>query len=194
MRNRVIAATALLLASQTAFAESRGGHVDIYYVPSADFEIDIPGFGSGSDDGDGFGFKGLIPADNLAITAGYQSVGYDESGIDFDQLRIGVGMVGPTTSGVFVEYIDADLADAPADGFGIQGRLAGEQFYAQVGYVTLDDDSEKIAGPEFLFGIAIGGDESVGGFIDLRKTMLEGDESNVEYEFTDVRIGLRIKF
>jgi hypothetical protein len=193
MRLRIIAATTLLLASQSAFAEPRG-HVDVYYIPSADLDITIPGFGSGSDDGDGFGFKGLIPANNLAVTAEYQSESYDESGIDFDQLRIGVGMIGPTTSGVFVEYIDADLADAPADGFGIHGRLAGEQFYAQVGYVSLDDDSETIAGPEFLVGVAIAGNESVGGFIDLRKSMLEGADSNVEYEFTDVRIGLRIKF
>ena len=193
MRTRFIAAAVLALLSQPALAQT-GGHVDIYYIPSADLDLEVPGFGSGSDDGDGFGFKGLVPADTIAITGEYQSTSYDESGIDFDQLRVGVGLIGPSTSGLFVEYIDADLDGAAADGFGLHGRLAGEQFYAQIGYIELKDDFETSSGPEFLVGLAIAGNESMGGFIDLRKSMLKGDESDVEYEFTDIRIGLRIKF
>ena len=32
----------------------------------------------------------------------------------------------------------------------------------------------------------------IGAFVDMRRSMLEGDESEVEYEFTDIRAGLRV--
>lgn len=193
MYTRIAASAVLLLSSNAALAA--GPFLDLYYVPSAEIEVTFPGFGSGNDDGDGFGFKGMVPADTIAVTAEYQTVSYDDSGLDNDQLRLGIGLIGPTTSGVFIEYIDSSLDDASADGFGLHGRLAGPMFYGQVGYVALEDDFETISGIEFVIGAAFGGERGgVGGFVDLRKSMLEGEDSDVEYEFTDLRVGIRFRF
>jgi hypothetical protein len=195
MRKQLAAAAALLTLSQAVHARDAEGFVDFYFIPDAKIEVTIPGFGSGDDSGDGFGFRGMVPAGGIAVTGEYQSTGYDDSGIDFDQLRLGIGLVNETTSGLLVEYVDADLDGSNADGFAGHLRAAGRNLYAQVGYVMLEDDFEETSGVEFLVGVTLGGDRGpLSGFIDYRRTMLEGDESNVEYEFSDIRIGARLKF
>ncbi len=91
--------------------------------------------------------------------------------------------------------MDADLDGSSADGFAVHGRAAGRNLYGQIGYVMLEDDFEETSGLEFLIGVTIGeGRGPLSGFIDYRRTMLEGDESNVEYEFSDLRLGVRMKF
>jgi hypothetical protein len=194
MLRKFAGVSVFMLFSPGAFAAADGGYVDVFYVPSAKIEVTVPGFGSGDDDGDGFGFKGLATFETLGITGEFQSVSYDDSGIDNEQLRLGAGLVGPTTSGVFLEYVDIELDGASADGFGLQGRLAGEHFHMQAGYVSIKDDYETMAGVEFLVGFAIGDPQGYGAFVDLRRSMLEGEDSEVEYEFTDIRAGLRVRF
>lgn len=194
MLKKFAGASVLMLLSPGALAAADGGYLDVYYVPSAKIEVTIPGFGSGDDDGDGFGFKGLGRFGTIGLTGELQSTSYDDSGIDNDQLRLGVGMVGPTTSGVFLEYVDIELDGSDADGFGVQGRLAGEHFYGQAGYISIEDDFETTAGIELLIGFAIGDPQGAGAFVDMRRSMLEGDESDVEYEFTDIRAGVRVRF
>lgn len=195
MYYRLAAAAVLLVLCQGAQAEPPSGFVDVYFIPDAKIEVTVPGFGSGDDSGDGFGFRGMVPAGGIAVTAEYQSAGYDDSGIDFDQLRLGIGFVNETTSGLLVEYVDADLDGEPADGFAVHGRAAGPNLYGQIGYVMIENDFEETSGLEFVVGITLGDRRGpLGGFIDYRRTMLEGDESNIEYEFSDVRIGVRLKF
>lgn len=197
MHKRLAAAAAILMTSGAAQAQGPG-FVDLYVVPSAKLEVAIPGFGSGDDDGDGFGIRGLIPAsESLAITGEYQSTSYDDSGIDMDQLRFGIGLTGPTTSGVYLEYISSTIDDADADGFGVHGRLSTPAsqpvgVYGQIGYVALEDDFETNSGIEFSVGLAFQVNDAMGIFVDLRKTSLEGEDSEIEIDFTDFRAGLRI--
>lgn len=185
---------ALLLAPGAAMAAP--GFVDIYYVPKTDLDVNIPGFGSGSDSGNGFGIRGLIPTSpTFALTGEYQGTSYDDSGIDVSQLRLGVGFIGPSTSGVFIEYNSADLDDANADGFAIHARLAGNasptlQLYGDVGYAKLTDDSnEDFDGLEFTLGGAVALNTACSLFVDYRKTSLDSD--SLELDFTDIRAGVR---
>ena len=43
LHRSILLAAVLLLLSQSALAEARGGYVDLYYVPSADLDLEIPG-------------------------------------------------------------------------------------------------------------------------------------------------------
>lgn len=199
MRKRLVAAAAILLASGMAHAEAPG-YIDLFFVPSAKLDVTIPGFGSFDDDGDGFGIKGQIPAgETLVLLGEYQGVTYDESDIDVDQFRIGLGSFGESGSGFYAEYGSIDLDGSDADGLGLHARLSGAlsdvaTVYGQIGYLLLNDDTEDISGLEFLFGGALSISGNTGAFVEMRKSMLEGEDSNVEFEFTDLRAGLRIGF
>lgn len=192
-------ACGLLLFSGAAGAAN--GYLDLYFVPSAKLDLTIPGVGSGSDDGSGFGARLLAPLSgtSAAISGEYQSVGYDDSGIDFDQFRVGLGIIGESRSGVFVEFVSADLDGSKADGLAVQARLeggggGGASFYGQLGYAKLDDDAENLSGLEFTIGIALPINDQTGAFLDYRRSQLEGHDSGVEFEFTDLRAGIRINF
>ena len=193
MRKLAMAAI-MLTASHGARAADTGAFVDFFFIPSAEIEVTIPGAGSGDDDGDGFGFRGMVPAGGIAVTGEYQSTSYDDSGIDADQLRLGIGLVNETTSGLLLEYVDADIDGEAADGFAVHGRIAAENFYGQLGYVMLEEDFEALAVVEFVFGVTLGGRGPLSGFIDYRRSSLEGDESNIKTEFTDLRMGARLRF
>jgi len=196
MRKQWVTLAALLMLPVAAQAVDGGGHLDIYFVPSAKLDVTVPGSGSGSDDGTGFGIKGLGrgAGSQIAFTGEFQSTDYDDSDISLDQLRLGVGLAGATTSGIYLEYINLDIDSSKATGFGLHGRLAGENLYGQFGFVSVEDDFETNSGVEFVVGAAFGSSGNVGGFVDLRKTMLEGEDSNIELEFTDIRAGVRFKF
>jgi hypothetical protein len=203
MYKKMTACAVLALLPSVALAQSpaRGaGFVDVYFVPSANLDVTIPNVGSGDDDGDGFGVRGMgSVSDEVALTGEYQSTGYDDSGLDVDQLRFGVGLVGKTTSGVFIEYVDFDFEGEKADGFGLQARLAGQSsaavgLYGQLGYVSIEDSSEKLSGLEFSVGASFRLNEQTALLADFRKTHLEGEDSKIEFEFTDVRVGVRLRF
>ena len=42
--------------------------------------------------------------------------------------------------------------------------------------------------------MTVGDRGPLSGFIDYRRSSLEGDESNIKTEFTDLRIGARLRF
>lgn len=175
------------------------GYLDVYYTASADIKVDST-LGSGDDEGDGFGLRALAPiSDTAALTAEYQSNTYDDSNLDIDQLRLGLGIVGPTRSGVLVEYLDLDVDGDQADGFGIHLRLSGDPkqglyFYGQAGYLMLQDDVEDIRGLEFSLGLAAPLGPTSHLFFDFRRSQLEGESSQDELEFSDLRLGLRLGF
>lgn len=195
--------TALLVSglffSVGASAEGQGGYLDLFYIPKANVEITDPGSGSFDDDGDGFGFRGLAPlSDGLAITGEYQTVGYDEFDFDYDQLRFGIGLADESRSGVYIEYIKTDRGGAEADGFAIHARMEsvseGASFYGQLGYAMLNDDTEDLNGLEFLAGLTAPLGTKMRGFVDYRQSTVKGDDSDVEFEFGDIRAGIRIAF
>lgn len=188
----------LLLGPLAAHAESRG-NLDLYFIPSAKLDVEIPGFGSADDDGDGFGVRGSgALSDNAVLTGEYQSASYDDSDLDIDQLRLGVGLTAADSgSGLFVEYVDVDFDGDEADGFGIHGRLASKasdvvSVYGQVGYLSVKDDFEKNTGLEFSVGATFWINDTAGVFGDFRQSNLEGEDSEIELELTDLRVGIRI--
>lgn len=187
-------AGALLLGSAGAMAQDRsGGFVDAFFVPSAD--IEFPDLGI-EDDGSGFGFRGLIPAGPLALTTEYQGNSYE--GGDVSDLRFGLGFIGESTSGIFVEYTQLDLDIIELDGFTIRGRLAADvsdltQFYGEFGYLMLEDDYDEWKGVEFTIGAAFGVTPALGFFVDLHQTSIELKDYQFDLvEMTDIRAGLRI--
>ena len=193
MRKTLAAAAAALAWCGPAAAGTPDGYLDLFYVPSAKFEITDPGLGSGEDDGDGFGVKGMAPLSEFTVLTGeYQSIGYD-AGFDIDQMRIGAGFMGARGGGVMVEYLDI-TEGIEADGFGAHLRLGSDNFYAQLGYLMLDGGSEDVTGPEFAVGFAADFSPTAGLFVDARRSMIEGEDSNVEVETTDIRVGVRFTF
>ncbi len=194
-------ATAVALPT-LAFAQTNVGTLDAYYIPSSDLSIDSS-FGSADDSGDGFGVKGLFRfADTLGFIGEYQTVTYDDFDLDADQYRLGAGWFLPTTSGIYAEYTNIQLGDnndGEADGVGVHGRIAGDlapgiQVYGEAGYLFLQDDAEDIEGYEFLVGGAMQLNPQLGLFADYRLSNLEGQDSNVEFQFDDIRLGVRMYF
>lgn len=200
---KVLLLTALALPA-TAFA-NEGAHIDAYYIPSSTLEFD---FGNGvnpDDDGDGFGAKAFVPfgrTQSFFLEGEYQSTSFDDFDYDVDQLRLGGGWQTPVATGTFGlygEYAKLSIDDADADGFGIHGRLAfpisrGVQLYGQVGYLSLEDDSNStIDGVEFLVGGSVDFSPNIGAFIDYRYDNLQDDE-DIKYKFGDVRVGIRVLF
>lgn len=188
-----LAAAAFLLASGPAAADPQG-YLDVFYVPSAKVEERNPGFGLRTDDGEGFGVKGWSPMSrNMVFTGEYQSVSYDRGTPDNTQYRIGAGFIGDRGGGMLVEYISAqDYIEA--DGIGVHLRMGGPNLYAQVGYVSLNDNFEESHGLELASGLSFTNHRGTGIFVDIRHTQLKGQETKVEIETTDVRAGVRIGF
>jgi hypothetical protein len=180
-RGKLLAAAVLLGGAGPALAGPEG-YLDLFYVPSAEIEIVVPGFGSGEDDGDGFGVRGQAPAtDYLYFLGEYQ-------------VRMGLGFAGDGGGGAIVEYVSLEEG-VEADGIGVHLRAGGAHFYTQIGYLMLSDDFEDITGPEFAVGLVFtGGGSDTGVFIDVRHAALEGEDSGVEVDLTDFRAGVRIGF
>jgi hypothetical protein len=190
-RGALAAAVALMVGGGPAAAEPPQGHLDVFYVPSARLE-QRPG-GGNDDSGTGFGVKGLSPAsETLVFTGEYQAISYDFAG-DFNQLRAGVGVIGPRGGGVLVEYISLEEF-IEADGFGVHLRGGSDNAYFQIGYVSLEDDFEAHTGLELASGFAGEISDSLGMFFDARYTSLEGEVSGFETATTDIRAGLRLTF
>lgn len=184
-------------AQQTSF-----GHVDAYYIPNADLEIS-DATGSAKDDGDGFGLKGrFLVSEQLFIAAEYQAVEYDDSELELDQLRVGVGFTMPINITLNfvgqVEYINAET-DAPGvssesdDGFGVHAGLEAAlapQFslYGRVGFVSVDDSD----GPEFLVGARFKVTPNASLFADYRASRFS--DSGTDLDLDDLRIGAGFHF
>lgn len=206
MKQQSFAAVAACGAALIGFAApaqaSSLGHIDGYYIPSADLEISDGGFG-GEDDGDGFGVKGSARfAEQLFFTGEYQAVEYDDSELELDQLRAGVGFVSAATPELNLigraEFIHVEL-DGPLQdsddetGFGIHGgaeAMLSPQFmvHGSVGFISVDDAD----GPEFLVGLRFLANEAVSIFADYRVTRLSDRGSDLDLD--DLRIGAGFSF
>jgi len=202
---RNAAAASLLFGICGAASALEPGHLDGYYIPSASLDVKIPGEGSGDDDGDGFGAALYLPLTtfpNLVFTGEYQGTQYDDTDIDLDQYRIGAAWQGDfqtLTYALRADYVNFDFEDSEADGFGIHGRLVApvaDRFglYAEVGYLFLEDDYEDIEGPEYVIGVYADFTPNFGAFADYRATMAETQESDVDLDFKDFRVGVRFRF
>ncbi|MGB0954538.1 MAG: hypothetical protein ACPGZP_00900 [Panacagrimonas sp.] len=196
-----LACSGLLFAHQ-ASAGSEGA-VDLYYIPSAEFEVDVDGFGESEfDDGDGFGAKARFALGSQLFIAGeYQTVEYEELGglpIDgeLDQIRGGLGFWIGADSPFYVAaeavHLDLDTGDDGDDETGFAAHLGvnaplGESInlYGQAGYIDVDGD-----GLELLGGLAFQVTQTLALFADYRHTTL--DDDGVEITFSDFRAGIRL--
>lgn len=189
------------LATAPAFAAADSiNHLDGYYIPSADIEL-----GGGEDDGDGFGVKGRAQfTDQLFFTGEYQAVEYDDSDLEFDQLRGGIGFFAPVSPdvrwnvrGEFVR-VETDVPGGGSDdetGFGVHGGLEALltprfSVHGSVGYLSIDDTD----GPEFLVGGRFQASHNVSVFADYRMSRFEDDDSSADLDLDDLRIGAGFHF
>lgn len=200
IKRSLLVAGALACAATTAQA-SDFDYLDIYFVPSSELD-----FGGGADDdGDGFGIKGKAHvADTITLHGEYQATTLDDSDLDIDQLRFGIGGHAPDNgNGVRLfgelEYVDVEF-DIPSfssesqSGFGLHGGLmftgaSALSGFAKIGYLSLDD----VDGIEFNIGLIAEFSEQVAGFVDYRSASLE-DDAGDEADLTDIRLGLRFLF
>lgn len=205
MSLKYLAATAALACLPFA---AYAGSVDVYYIPSGKLEVSAFG-GSGDTDGNGFGIKTSIPVskNGFFINGEYQSVSLDEIDTDVNQFRTGGGWMMPGERfrvGGHAEYAQIELksggGNAKVNGYGIHGRveflpIPALNLHAQIGYLGLEDDQsdDKVSGPEFAFGGAYQFTPVFGAFVDYRMSQLSAD-SNVDTDFSDVRLGGRFSF
>lgn len=201
MKGKLLMVVAACGFSATTWAAPGSSFFDAYYVPSAELEIENAGFLlDGTEDGDGFGFKGAFElAPSMFLTGEYQSNEYEDVDLELDAYRIGLGLgQGAGNGGGLygrLEFINAD--DGEEDESGGVATLgfalaASEQFklYGEVGYQKFDD----LDGPEYTVGVALMLTPNLGLFADYRNTLLEVEDTDVEISYEDVRAGLRLTF
>ena len=201
IERKLLLLVALLLPVPAALAE--GAHADAYYTPYSKFKFEEGGT-SGDDDGDGFGFKALVPfgATQTFFAIGeYQSSKLDDSKFDVDQLRLGAGLQTPVstgTIGAYVDYVKVSIEDSDADGVGLHGRAAfpGAQVYGEVGYLWLSDDDvdDDLSGFEWLVGASYDLTPNLGAFVDFRQSRPEYDNFDAKITLSDLRVGIRLLF
>lgn len=204
-RSLVMGFAAGMFGAPLAVSAHGSSYVDGYGV-LADTEAELVGVGRDDDEGDGGGIKAQLDLGGVFLTGEYQSVDYDDTEIELDQLRLGIAL-GPGAGNGGGFYGGAEFVrfafDYPGipesdeddqDGFG--GHIGYAipltdlvRLYGQAGYVKLDD----IDGPEFLAGIAVELLPNLGLFADYRATDFEDDDDN-ELSFDDVRLGVRFTF
>ena len=171
------------------------------FIDGYGYYSDINPDGPGSDDGIGVGVKGGFQvADQVYLTGEFQTVEYDDSNSDFDQIRLGGGFgpgMGPNSEGLYgrVEYINWDFGHGNDDdgiggaiGYGLplnpQLRLHGE-----IGYAYLDD----IDGPELTVGATYRMAQNLGLFADYRAGFYDTD-GGPDVDIGDLRFGVRFTF
>lgn len=200
------------LALAASFNAQAGASLDVYYVPSEELKIGVSGLGSESQDGDGFGGKGVFSfgTSGALISAEYQATEIDDFDVEIKQARVGGGWMRPHETfsfGGYGEYVALEFesgdGSADASGFGVHGRLEfapapALTLHAQAGYLSLSDDDsdEDLTGPEYSIGAAYAFSPTIGGFADYRYTNLETDDGGgeAEFELNTVRVGVRFVF
>lgn len=204
-RSLVMGLAAAMFGAPLAASAHGSSYIDGYGV-LADTETELVGVGRAEDEGDGGGIKAQLDLGGVFLTGEYQSVDYDDTEIELDQVRAGIALgPGAGNGGGFyggAEYVNfnfdfpgiPDEDEEDQDGFG--GHIGYAialapivRLYGQAAYVKLDD----IDGPEFLAGIAVELLPNLGVFADYRATDFEDEDEN-ELSFDDVRIGARFTF
>ena len=181
----------LALAPMTGFAAGIGNNVDAYYVSSG---VDV-GY---DDDGDGLGIRGQFAfADQLFFSGEYQTVNYDDSDIDLDQIRLGVGLNSDARQQLvffgLAEFIHLDYDFDDDNGIGLHGgaiyKVTKEfSVNGRVGYVDVGD----FDGIEWLVGASYQFTPMIGAFVDYRATYLEN--GGADFDVDDLRVGVRFRF
>lgn len=196
---------AVLVGPTAAMAES-SVFVDGYVLAKGTLNESENGPGGATEDeieDSGYGGRGLATFEEFfAVTAEYQTTSYDDVGEDLEQTRFGVGLVLPSTTGIFVEYNKHELGTLSLDGFAVHARLAGNsasmQLYADLGWAMLTEDQTDLDydGLEFTIGGAHAVTQTFGVFLDYRTSALEASEggSNREYRIDQFRLGVRAQF
>lgn len=197
MKRACIAALAACGFAAPAMAAPGNNFIDGYGLFS-----DIDPEGAGSDDGIGAGVKGGFQvADQIFLTGEFQTVEYDDSNVDLDQIRLGAGFgpgMGPNAEGLYgrVEYVNVDFSPG-GDDDGVAGAIGyglplNQQFrvHGEVGYVYLDDSD----GPELLLGATYRLAQNLGVFADYRMSFLNFDGPGGDLDLSDLRVGVRFTF
>lgn len=197
-------------AAAVAFAGTCGasptGHFSNVGVAfnQCNFEITVPGFGSGDEDCDGFTISGSgLVNDSIFFVAELTKVETDEADFEIEQKKFGVGGKTKLTGGradVYgrltfqkVELTIPGVGSADDDGLGFAGGLS---FNAR-------HDINLFAEYEFLsYDESDGGDLKIGIALDVSQFSITGDyrilsledDDDIEYELAGFRIGARVNF
>ncbi|AXQ27386.1 porin family protein [Solimonas sp. K1W22B-7] len=203
MKKTLLAALLVAAPFSTMAAPASNGWLDVYYNDS-DFEITVPGLGSGDDSGDGFGIRGGAKFSDAAFVYGeYQKNEYD-AGFEVQFLRAGLGYIFSNSDNVEfygkAEIDNVDLDDGSGSssdetGFGIHGGLAFKptpaiRLFGEIGYLDIGDAGD---GLEYTIGAAFSFTDNLGLIADYRVSNLEDDDS-VEVELSDLQLGVRFTF
>src|SRR5687767_3754834 len=176
------------------------GSIDGFYVPLATANLRGPGASAADDEGAGFGLRVLSRVtDRLMVTAEYQGLSFDDSGLDTAQYRVGAGLALASTTGVFLTYDRLDLDAQDANGFGLHGRVAGRaaralSLYGDLAYLGVDAETFYHDGFELTFGAAWDLPAPWGLFADYRATRLDDRDSADRLRRRELRIGVRFRF
>ncbi|MGQ0618952.1 MAG: outer membrane beta-barrel protein [Panacagrimonas sp.] len=195
MKSRLVAATLAGAFTLPALAAPTNNFADGYLVPAS--EIDV---GPVDDDGDGFGIKGGFRiTDQILLSGEYQSVDYDDSDAEIDQLRLGADFgpgAGAIGKGLYgrAQYVSFDGGDDDQNGVGGHvgyGLPLSEELrlHAEGGYLLLDD----LDGPEFLVGASYRFAQNIGAFADYRMSLLDVDGGG-DLDVSELRVGARFYF
>lgn len=219
---KTLTAAALLLTAagtaQAAPPATQAGappiqwYVDGYYVPTFNVRSDpIPASPTDpfNEGGSGIGARGFARVGEFLGFAGE----YQKSKVEFETpagsdsfdvitSRFGAGLVGPSTSGVFVDWIDRNFKDDTSSdhfkGPSLRVRVAHQatqaiQVYGEGGYLRLKEDDEKIKGSEFSAGVAMRLSGRFGVFADYRRSHLEPDDNPTDetLKTNEWRVGFR---
>ncbi len=194
MKKQMIAAIAAFGIATPVLAQGHS-YVDGFFAVS---EIDVGPF---DDDGTGFGLKGAFQvADQAFLSAEYQSIEYDDTDTEIDEIRLG-GLIGPgagsKNEGIYgqLEYVNLDF-DGGDDQDGFGGHVGyslplSKEFrvYGQAGYLVLDD----LDGPEILIGGTFQMASNIAIFADFRNSFLDVDGGG-DVDLSTFRAGVRFLF
>lgn len=190
-----ISLAAACLGSAPVMAQGHN-YVDGFFALS---EFDA---GPTDDDGNGFGLKGEFQvADQLFLGGQFESIEYDDSDTDVDQIRFGAAYgpgAGSRNEGLYgrLEYLEIDIDGASEqDGLGAHAGYAiplapAFRVYGEAGYLFLDDAD----GPELLVGGTFQLQPNIAIFSDFRGAFLDVDNSNTDVDLTTFRVGARFLF
>jgi len=194
---KIALAVALVAAPLSAFA---GSSVDVFYV---DQDLDIQG--GGSDDGNGYGFRGLAELGHgVSLTALHQDADLDTANGNLKETRIGLsydrGMNGFSVGGG-LETVTLDI-NGGGPGTSLRGYSANVHAsispvenlsaYARIGYTDVDD----LDGVEYEVGASYAFTPEVAGFIEYRMAQLETTASgpSADVDLDTLRVGARYTF